>query len=81
MADMRVTVTGATGLIGIGLIAALQRRGVEVTVLSRDAARTRKRLSDAGLAPVEAFDWDLRAEPAPAAAREGRDAIAHLAGE
>ncbi len=33
---MRVTVTGATGLIGTRLVAALARRGDEVTVLSRD---------------------------------------------
>ncbi|HEX4482276.1 MAG TPA: TIGR01777 family oxidoreductase [Solirubrobacteraceae bacterium] len=78
---MRVTVTGATGLIGPSLIAALQQRGAEVTVLSRDAARARKRLADAGVATVEAFDWDPLGEPAPAAAFEGRDAIAHLAGE
>jgi uncharacterized protein len=78
---MRVTVTGATGLIGPSLIGELQRRGAEVTVLSRDAQRASKRLTDAGLEPVEAFDWDLANEPAPPAALEGRDAIAHLAGE
>ncbi len=78
---MRVTVTGATGLIGRALIGALQRRGAEVTVLSRDAERARRRLADAGVEPVEAFDWDLLGEAAPAAALEGRDAIAHLAGE
>jgi uncharacterized protein (TIGR01777 family) len=78
---MRVTVTGATGLVGPSLIGELQSRGAEVTVLSRDAARARKRLADAGLEPVEAFDWDLNSEPAPAAALDGRDAIAHLAGE
>ncbi len=81
MACKRVAVTGATGLIGTALIAELQRRGAEVTVLSRDGARARSRLRDAGLEPVEAFDWDPMAEPAPAAALEGRDAIAHLAGE
>ena len=32
---MRVTVTGATGLIGTRVVAALQERGDEVTVLSR----------------------------------------------
>jgi uncharacterized protein YbjT (DUF2867 family) len=32
---MRVTVTGATGLIGTRAVAALQDRGDEVTVLSR----------------------------------------------
>jgi uncharacterized protein (TIGR01777 family) len=81
MDAMRVTVTGATGLIGPSLIGELQRRGAEVTVLSRDGARARKRLADAGLEPVQAFDWDLLSEPAPVAALEGRDAVAHLAGE
>jgi hypothetical protein len=81
MDGMRVTVTGATGLIGPHVIGALQRRGAEVSVLSRDAERARKRLGDAGVAPVEAFDWDLISEPAPAAALDGRDAVVHLAGE
>jgi hypothetical protein len=77
----RVTVTGATGLIGPRLIAALQRGGTQVTVLSRDSARAQQRLSAAGLEPVEAFDWDLMSEPAPAQALQGRDAVVHLAGE
>jgi uncharacterized protein (TIGR01777 family) len=76
-----VTVTGATGLIGPRLIGALQSGGAHVSVLSRDSARAQKRLGAAGLAPVEAFDWDLMGEPAPAAALEGRDAVVHLAGE
>jgi uncharacterized protein (TIGR01777 family) len=78
---MRVTVTGATGLIGPHLLGALQQRGAHVSVLSRDAERARKRLDDAGIAPVEAFDWDLMSEPAPVQALEGRDAVVHLAGE
>ena len=78
---MRVTVTGATGLIGPRLIDALQAHGAEVSVLSRDAAKAGERLSKAGLAPVEAFAWDLMREPAPATALEGRDAVVHLAGE
>jgi len=77
----RVTVTGATGLIGTRLIGALQRNGAQVSVLSRDSARAQKRLGAAGLAPVETFDWDLMAEPAPARALDGRDAVVHLAGE
>ena len=81
MDDMRVTVTGATGLIGPHVIAALQQRGAQVSVLTRDAERARKSLGEAGLAPVEAFDWDLLHEPAPAQALEGRDAVVHLAGE
>lgn len=81
MDGMRVTVTGATGLIGPHVIGALQKRGAQVSVLSSDARRARKRLGDAGLAPVEAFDWDLLSEPAPAEALDGRDAVVHLAGE
>ncbi len=81
MDGMRVTVTGATGLIGPHVVGALQQRGAQVSVLTRDSERARKRLGEAGLAPVEAFDWDLLSEPAPAQALEGRDAVVHLAGE
>jgi hypothetical protein len=73
---MRVTVTGATGLLGPQLVAALQQRGAEVTVLSRDPDRARERLGD-----VEAVAWDLISEAAPAAALTGRHAVFHLAGE
>jgi uncharacterized protein (TIGR01777 family) len=73
---MRVTVTGATGLIGSQLVAALLDRGDEVTVLSRDPGKARK-----ALGPVEAHAWDPGAGPAPAEALEGRDAVVHLAGE
>ena len=76
-----MTITGATGLIGRRLIGALQASGAEVTVLSRDGTRAQQRLASAGLAPVQAFDWDLMDEPAPAQALEGRDTVVHLAGE
>ncbi len=76
-----MTVTGATGLIGPRVIGVLQSRGAEVSVLSRDADRARERLAASGLQPVQAFDWDLMSEPAPAQALEGRDAVIHLAGE
>jgi len=71
---MKVTVTGATGLIGTKLVTALAARGDEVTVLSRDPDRARAALG------VEARRWDLMAGPAPAAALEHRDAVVHLAG-
>lgn len=74
---MRVTVTGATGLIGARLVAALARRGDEVTVLSRDPDRARERLG----AGIQAERWDPLHEPAPAGALAGRDAVVHLAGE
>lgn len=74
---MRVTVTGATGLVGTRLVAALARRGDEVTVLSRSPAAARARLG----AGIEAVAWDPSGAPAPSAALSGRDAVIHLAGE
>ncbi len=78
---MRVTVTGATGLIGPPLVAALRERGASVTVLTRDPARAREKLAPASGPPLEAVAWDLMSEPAPAQALAGRDAVVHLAGE
>ena len=72
---MKVSITGATGLIGTGLVAALRERGDTVTVLSRNPDRAAKALG------VEAHAWDPGADPAPAAALAGRDAVVHLAGE
>jgi uncharacterized protein len=71
---VRVTLTGATGLIGARLVRALQARGDEVTVLSRDPARAARALG------VTAQAWDPAAGPAPAGALAGRDAVVHLAG-
>jgi uncharacterized protein len=72
---MRVTLTGATGLIGTTLVAALVGDGAEVTVLSRNPERAAARLG------VPAVGWDPLSEPAPRQALEGRDAVVHLAGE
>ena len=72
---MRVTVTGATGLVGRRLVQALRARGDEVTVLSRSPQKARDRLG------VEAVEWDPMAGPAPAAALAGRDGVVSLAGE
>jgi uncharacterized protein (TIGR01777 family) len=74
---MRVTLTGATGLIGARLVAALRGRGDEVTVLSRSPERARERLG----AGIDAAAWDPLAGPAPAGALGGADAVVHLAGE
>src|ERR1700729_1620516 len=41
---MRVAITGATGLIGRRVVAALRERGDDVTVLSRDPVRAREQL-------------------------------------
>ena len=72
---MRVTVTGASGLIGSRLVEALVARGDEVTALSRDRERARERLG------VEAVAWNPEDEPAPASALSGRTGVVHLAGE
>ena len=73
---MRITMTGATGRIGAGLVEALQRRGDEVTVLTRDPDRARAQLGD-----VQAVRWEPTSGPAPADALSGRDGVVHLAGE
>lgn len=72
---MKVTVTGATGLIGTALVDALKGRGDEVTVLSRNPDQASRELG------VEAVAWDPMAEPAPSSAISGRDGVVHLAGE
>lgn len=71
----RITVTGATGLIGARVVAALQERGDEVTVLSRSPEHAQR------LPGVEAVGWDPATEPAPAQGLAGRDGVVHLAGE
>ncbi len=74
---MRVTLTGATGLIGPRLVRELQGRGDEVTVLTRDPQKAREALPG-----VDAVAWaDPVGQPAPAAALAGRDAVVNLAGE
>jgi uncharacterized protein (TIGR01777 family) len=65
---VHVTVTGAGGLIGTSLVAALRARGDVVTTLSRTGA---------GGAAV----WEPLAGPAPVEALAGVDAVVHLAGE
>ncbi len=71
---MKVTVTGATGLIGTKLVAALKARGDDVLVLSRSPDKATDALG------VPALAWDLLAGPPPAEALDGRDAVVHLAG-
>jgi uncharacterized protein (TIGR01777 family) len=73
---MRVTVTGASGLIGRALVTELRdEHGAEVTVLSRNPSRTQ---TPDG---VQAMHWDPMSEPAPRASLSGADAVVHLAGE
>ncbi|HEX4107970.1 MAG TPA: TIGR01777 family oxidoreductase [Solirubrobacteraceae bacterium] len=72
---MKVTVTGATGLLGSALVAALRSRGDEVTALSRDPEGAGERLK------VPAERWNPLEEPAPTSALAGRDAVVNLLGE
>jgi hypothetical protein len=75
---MRVAVTGATGTIGSTLVGELLRRGDEVVALSRDPARAREKLGE----DVSAVAWEKpAAEPAPAHALSGCDAVVNLIGE
>ena len=78
---MRVTLTGATGLIGAPLIATLRARNAEVTVLSRDPERARVGLGEFARGSLHTLRWDPLREPAPAEGLQGRDAVVNLAGE
>jgi uncharacterized protein (TIGR01777 family) len=82
MSDLRVTVTGATGLVGRRLLARLAEREAEVTVLSRDPERARELLAGgSGGGQLHFAGWDPLGEPAPAEALAGRAGVVHLAGE
>jgi len=94
---MRVTVTGATGLIGSQLVAALKGRGDEAVVLSRDPERALRSLersttpagggttssasSGAVAGSLRTVAWNPTDELAPASGLAGSDAVVHLAGE
>ncbi len=66
-ARMQVAVTGASGLIGTALVAALRERGDRVTTIGRGTA------SD--------VRWDPSAGLLESGALEGVDTVVHLAGE
>ncbi|MBM3761021.1 MAG: TIGR01777 family protein [Acidobacteria bacterium] len=70
---MRITLTGATGFLGMPLIARLAGAGHQVNLLSRRPVT--------GLpAGVETFLWNPPRVEAPQEAFDGVDAIIHLAG-
>lgn len=70
---MKILVTGASGLVGRRLVAALRERGDEVVATGRRAA---------GLPEgVERVEWDPNAGPLPVEALAGVDGVVHLAGE
>jgi hypothetical protein len=87
---VRVTVTGASGLVGPALVAALRAHDAQVTVLSRDPERAKAKLAGTAPAPLpgvpeppalQAIRWDPLAEAAPLEALSGREGVVHLAGE
>ena len=67
--DMKLTVTGATGLIGSRLVRALKARGDEVTVLSRNPAKAREALGVDAVALGPDGRPRARRGPRPAATR------------
>ncbi|HEV3046841.1 MAG TPA: TIGR01777 family oxidoreductase [Solirubrobacteraceae bacterium] len=81
MDRLRVTVTGASGLIGGALVRALRERAAQVTVLARDPERSRALADLRAAGEIEAVAWQPQDEPAPASALDRRDAVIHLAGE
>jgi dihydroflavonol-4-reductase len=73
---MKALVTGATGFVGSHLTEALRRRGDEVTVLARSAAKASMLAS----LEVRVVNGDLHDALALARAVEGQDVIYHVAG-
>jgi uncharacterized protein (TIGR01777 family) len=75
---VKVTVTGATGMLGRQLVGELLARGDEVTVLSRDPAKAERLFGGR----ATALAWaDPKREQPPADALSGRDGVVHLLGE
>jgi uncharacterized protein (TIGR01777 family) len=74
----KVVVTGATGLIGSAVIAALLQRGDTVTALSRDSGRLSPQLRPG----LEAVSWPHPDQtPPPPGAIAGAEAVINLLGE
>lgn len=72
-APLHVAVTGATGLVGSALTAALAARGHDVVALTRQTGR-------AGAGGVRYVTCDPRSAASVGAAIEGADAVVNLAG-
>lgn len=72
----KVLVTGGSGFIGRELVKELLARGDQVTVLSRDAARTQR-----GLPGVRSVAWVPEEEGPWLGEVDGADVVIHLAGE
>jgi uncharacterized protein (TIGR01777 family) len=74
----RIVVTGATGIIGRAVCRAIEARGDQVVVLSRDRQRAQQALGN----QVETHTWaNPTGQLAPVEALTGADAVVHLLGE
>lgn len=71
---MRILLTGATGFLGVPLVKVLLGEGHEVTVVSRDPERARRRMPAACSFVAWMGDHPLHA-------LAGHDVVVHLAGE
>ncbi|MGI8903105.1 MAG: TIGR01777 family oxidoreductase [Solirubrobacteraceae bacterium] len=75
---MRIAVTGATGMIGRTLIAAVRDRGDDAVALTRSPDGAHRVLGG----DVELHAWpEPKQAPPPQAALSGADAVVHLLGE
>jgi uncharacterized protein len=75
--NMRIVVTGGTGLVGRPIVEALGVRGDQVTALVRDAARARHALGG----DVDVIEADLEEQGRWLQQLDGADGVVHLAGE
>src|SRR5262245_21590703 len=74
---MRIILTGGTGFIGKALVNELVKHGHNVTVLSRNATRTRALLPPT----VNCINWNPFSTDTRPEVFEGADAVINLAGE
>jgi uncharacterized protein (TIGR01777 family) len=74
--NKKITITGATGLIGTELCNALIGRGDEVTVFTRDVENAKNSLGTA----MNYVKWDYRRPIAWQDSLKDQDAVIHLAG-
>jgi len=73
---VRVLVTGGTGFVGTSVVNRLLEKGHAVSVLARDARKTRNRYNR----PVETVSGSVLDPSSLAAAAAGQDAVVHLVG-
>lgn len=70
--EKKVLITGASGMIGKQLIAALQQQGFSIHILSRS--------TQASIKNVQHFEWNVDKKKLDRAALQGVSTIIHLAG-